>query len=128
MNIVLFDGICNLCNSTVSFLIKYDKHNQLHFAAQQTPSGKNLMQQYHVQQAHNSVILIKGDTVFYKSDAIIEITKLITGWPRIFQYTDILPKWFRNTVYDFIAKNRYRIFGKKLECSIPPEATSKRFL
>lgn len=128
MNIVLFDGVCNLCNSTVLFLIKQDTHHNLHFSAQQTEVGKKLMLSHHIVNDKNSVILISEDQVFYKSDAIIEIAKLLTGWPKILQYGKVLPKWLRNFLYDLIAKNRYRIFGKRNECAIPSEANKVKFL
>ena len=128
MNIVLFDGVCNLCNSTVLFLIKYDKNNHLHFAAQQSISGKNLMEEFNILGDKKSVIFIKEGNVFYKSDAIIEIAKLIRGWSRIIKYTGIFPKGFRNAVYDLIANNRYLLFGKRDSCSVPSEINMKRFL
>jgi len=128
MNIVLFDGVCNLCNSTVLFLIKYDKNNYLHFAAQQSISGKNLMEEFNIAGDKKSVIFIKEGNVFYKSDAIIEIAKLIKGWPRIIKYTGIFPKGFRNAVYDLIANNRYLLFGKRDSCSVPSEINRKKFL
>ncbi len=128
MNIVLFDGVCNLCNSTVLFLIKHDTNNQLNFSAQQTEAGKNIMLQNNIAIDNNSVIFIKETKVYDKSDAIIEIAKLLTGWPSILQYGRIVPKWFRNFLYDLIAKNRYRIFGKRNECAIPSEANKVKFL
>ncbi len=128
MNIVLFDGVCNLCNSTVLFLIKYDKSNNLHFAAQQSIYGKNLMQQINIAGDNKSVILIKEGNVFYKSDAVIEIATLIKGWPRILKYSGIFPKGFRNAVYDLIANNRYLLFGKRDSCSVPSEINMKKFL
>ena len=128
MNIILFDGICNMCNYTVSFLIKHDTRHQLHFAAQQSQSGKNMINQHGIDNDKKSVILIKGVDVFYKSDAIIEIAKLITGWPSILQYCSILPRGFRNVAYDCIARNRYRIFGKKTNCPIPLESNKNRFI
>jgi len=128
MSIVLFDGVCNLCNSTVLFLIKHDTNNQLRFCAQQTEAGKNIMLQNNIATNNNSVIFIKERKVYDKSDAIIEISKLLTGWPSILQYGRIVPKWFRNFIYDLIAKNRYRIFGKRNECAIPSEANKVKFL
>ena len=111
MNIVLFDGLCNLCNNTVSFLIKYDKKNNLHFAAQQTNAGVKIMNQHLVKQDSRSVIFIKDASVYYKSDAIIEIAKLLSGWPRIAILAVIFPKFLRNWVYNLVAQNRYKIFG-----------------
>ncbi len=128
LNIVLFDGVCNLCNSTVSFLIKYDAKCHLHFAAQQTQAGKDIMTNYGIENEQNSVIFIKGKQVYYQSDAIIEIAKLISGWPRLLRYSYLIPSVLRNGVYDIIAKNRYKIFGKRTSCAIPKEEDKNRFL
>lgn len=128
MNIVVFDGICNLCNRTVSFLIKNDTNNLLHFTAQQNQAGIDIMHQYGIEAANKSVIFIKEDKVFYKSDAIIEISKLLTGWPRILKYSYLVPKLLRDGIYDIIAVNRYRLFGKRTTCSIPTKEHQHKFL
>ena len=128
MNIILFDGVCNLCNGTVLFLIKHDKKNNLHFAAQQSSAVNKIMQQYFVLNDSKSVVLIKDEKVYYKSDAIIEISKLLVGWPRLFIVISILPKGFRNWFYDIIANNRYKFFGKKEHSSIPSKANEHKFI
>jgi len=128
MNIILFDGVCNLCNNFVPFLIKYDKNNIFRFAAMQTKAGENIIQEYRILNDRKSIILIKQGTVFYKSDAIIEIAKQITGWPSILKYGFLFPKFLRDGIYDLIAKNRYFLFGKKDTCSTPSEKDSKRFI
>jgi predicted DCC family thiol-disulfide oxidoreductase YuxK len=128
MNIILFDGVCNLCNNFVPFLIKFDKNNIFHFAAMQTKAGENIMQEYRVLNDRKSIILIKEEVVLYKSDAIIEIARQITGWPSILKYGFLFPKFLRDGIYDLIAKNRYYLFGKKETCSIPSEKDSKRFI
>ena len=128
MTIVLFDGVCNLCNSTVLFLIQHDGKNNLHFAAQQTDAGKNIMQQHAILAENKSVILIKNELVFYKSDAVIEIAKLLTGWPRILKYTKLVPKFLRDGVYNLIAKNRYSIFGIRTTCMTPSNSNRERFI
>ena len=128
MNIILFDGVCNLCGNTVSLLIKYDKNNIFHFAAMQTKTGENIMQEFRVLNDRKSIILIKEGTVFYKSEAIIEIAKQITGWPSILKYGFLFPKFLRDGIYDLIAKNRYFLFGKKDTCSTPSEKDIKRFI
>ena len=128
MNIILFDGVCNLCNNFVPFLIKYDKNNIFRFAAMQTKAGERIMQEYHILNDRKSIILIKKGTVFYKSDAVIEIAKQITGWPSILKYGFLFPKFLRDGIYDLIAKNRYFLFGKKDTCSTPSEKDSKRFI
>ena len=128
MNIILFDGVCNLCSNSVSLLIKYDKNNIFRFAAMQTKAGENIMQDYHILNDRKSIILIKEGTVFYKSEAIIEIAKQITGWPSILKYGFLFPKFLRDGMYDLIAKNRYFLFGKKDTCSTPSEKDIKRFI
>ena len=128
MNIILFDGVCNLCNNFVPFLIKFDKNNIFHFAAMETKAGENIMQEYRVLNDRKSIILIKEGVVLYKSDAIIEIARQITGWPSILKYGFLFPKFLRDGIYDLIAKNRYYLFGKKETCSIPSEKDSKRFI
>jgi predicted DCC family thiol-disulfide oxidoreductase YuxK len=128
MNIILFDGVCNLCGNSVSLLIKYDKNNIFRFAAMQKKAGENIIQEYKILNDRKSIILIKEGTVFYKSDAIIEIAKQITGWPSILKYGFLFPKFLRDGIYDLIAKNRYFLFGKKDTCSTPSEKDIKRFI
>ena len=121
MNIVLFDGLCNMCSKTVLFLIKFDKKNNLHFAAQQTNAGIKIMNQYLVKQDSRSVIFIKENLVYYKSDAIIEITKLLSGWPRIAILAIIFPKflkigfmiWLPKTGIKFLENNQRVLFHLK---------------
>ncbi len=128
MNIVLFDGVCNLCNSTILFLIKHDTNHNLHFAATQTESGKKLMQQYNILDEEKSVILIKEGIVFFKSNAVIEIAKQITGWPHIFKYGNLFPAFIRDGFYNLIAKYRYALMGTRDSCSVPSKDHIERFL
>ena len=128
MNVILFDGICNLCNTTVSIIIKHDTNNNCNFAAQQSEYGKKLMQQFAIKEDHQSVIFIKDEKVYFKSDAVIDIAQLLTGWPHIFKYSYLVPKGIRNILYDFIAKNRYKFFGKRTTCSLPSPLHQHKFL
>jgi len=128
MNIILFDGVCNLCNNLVSFLIKYDKLNLFRFAALQTNAGERLMHEYQLLDDRKSIILIKDGIVFYKSDAIIEIAKQLTGWPQIFKNSSLFPRFLRNGIYNIIAKNRYHLFGKRAACSIPSEKDREKYI
>ena len=128
MNIVLFDGVCNLCNSTILFLIKHDTNHNLHFAATQTESGKNLMRQYNILDEEKSVFFIKDGIVFSKSNAVIEIAKQITRWPHIFKYGILFPAFIRDGVYNLIAKNRYALMGTRDSCSVPSKDHIERFL
>ena len=128
MNIVLFDGVCNLCNSTILFLIKHDTNHNLHFAATQTESGKNLMRQYNILDEEKSVFFIKDGIVFSKSNAVIEIAKQITRWPHIFKYGILFPAFIRDGIYNLIAKNRYALMGTRDSCSVPSKDHIERFL
>ena len=128
MNIVLFDGVCNLCNSTILFLIKHDTNHNLHFAATQTESGKKLMRHYNILDEEKSVFFIKEGIVFSKSNAVIEIAKQITGWPHIFKYGNLFPAFIRDGFYNLIAKNRYALMGTRNSCSIPSKDNMERFL
>ena len=128
MNIVLFDGVCNLCNSTILFLIKHDTNHNLHFAATQNDSGKKLMRQYKILDEEKSVFFIKEGIVFSKSNAVIEIAKQITGWPHIFKYGNLFPAFIRDGFYNLIAKNRYALMGTRDSCSVPSKDHIERFL
>ncbi len=128
MNIILFDGVCNLCNKLVLFLIKHDKNCVFEFSPLQTSAGEKLIHQYHLLNDNKSVILIKDGIVFYKSDAIIEIAKKMTGWPQLLKYGYLFPKFLRDRIYDLIAKNRYYLFGKQASCPIPSTDVKKRYL
>ncbi len=128
MNIVLFDGVCNLCNKTVLFLIKQDKNNHLHFAAMQTIAGESIIKKHAVKTNFRSVVFIKDELVFYKSDAVIEIIKQLSGWPRIVMIGLIFPRFLRNWIYDLVANNRYKFFGKQASCSMPSKANEHKFI
>ena len=127
--VVLFDGLCNLCNGSVNFIIKRDKLGKYKFASLQSEIGKDLSNKYNIDTSTvDSIILIKNNKVFIKSDAVLEILKdLPIGW-RLLRIGIILPKFMRDWLYDFIAKHRYQIFGKKDECPIPPKDVQDKFL
>ena len=128
MNIVVFDGVCNFCNRIVQIIIRHDPSCQMHFAAQQSESGIKLLQEYSIQESASSVVFITKGLVYYQSDAVIEIAKLLIGWPSIFKYSIIVPRFLRNGIYKIIAANRYRLFGKQAVCMVPREEDKRRFL
>lgn len=127
MNIIVFDGVCNFCNRVVQIIIRHDPSAQIHFTAQQTEAGEKLLHQYSIKESISSVVFITKGAVYYQSDAVIEIAKLLTGWPSVFKYTIIVPRFFRNYIYQLIAANRYRLFGKLDQCMVPKEEDKKRF-
>jgi predicted DCC family thiol-disulfide oxidoreductase YuxK len=128
MNIIVFDGVCNFCNRVVQIIIRNDPSAQLYFAAQQSEVGEQLLKDLAIKESSNSVLFVKDGLVYYQSDAVIEIAKLLTGWPGVFKYTIIVPRFFRNYIYQFIAANRYRLFGKQDQCMVPKEEDMKRFI
>lgn len=127
--ILLFDGLCNLCNGSVNFILKRDKQGKFKFASLQSEIGNMLCKQHNIDtNVVDSIILIKNDKIFIKSSAVLEILKDMTiGW-RVFRIGIILPKFVRDYLYDLIANHRYWIFGKKDECPIPPKDVQDRFL
>ncbi|HET8809584.1 MAG TPA: thiol-disulfide oxidoreductase DCC family protein [Flavobacteriaceae bacterium] len=127
--IVLFDGVCNLCNKAVTFIIEHDKKDVFRFASLQSEIGEKLTQERGIDTTKvDSIVLIDpGNAYFVKSSAALEIAKELSGysWMRFFLY---LPESFRNFIYDIIAKNRYGWFGKKDNCMIPTPELKEKFL
>lgn len=125
--IILFDGICNLCNGTVQFIIKHDPNEYFRFASLQSKAGSRLVKEFELQGALNTVILIENGKHFEKSDAVLKIARRLGGWKLLTLFW-ILPKPVRDFVYDLIARNRYNWFGKRESCMIPTPENEKRFL
>ena len=128
MNIIVFDGVCNFCNRIVQIIIRHDPSAQIHFAAQQSEAGENLMKDIAIKENSNSVLFVKDGLVYYQSDAVIEIAKLLKGWPSLFKYSIIVPRFIRNYIYQLVAANRYRLFGKQAQCMVPKEEDKGRFV
>ncbi|MDX1904619.1 MAG: thiol-disulfide oxidoreductase DCC family protein [Thermonemataceae bacterium] len=127
--IVLFDGVCNLCNATVQFLIVRDKKDQLRFASLQSEFGQKVLEKYHLpQKDFDSFVLLVGDKVYLRSSAALKVSAYLGVFWKVFQIFWLLPKPFRDWVYNFVAKNRYKWFGKKDECMLPsPQLKAKFF-
>ena len=128
-HILLFDGLCNLCNDSVNFILRRDKIGNFKFASLQSEFGIELTKRYNIDKnIVDSIVLIKNNKVFIKSSAVLEILKdLPIGWS-LFRIGNILPIIFRDWLYDIVAKHRYKIFGKKNECPIPSKDVQDRFL
>lgn len=119
--VILFDGICNLCNGTVDFLIKKDRKKQFRFVALQSEEGKKFVQNFKIPSETDSVILIKQNLIYFESDAIIEIATMLSYPWKLVNFAKIVPKIIRDGVYRSIAKNRYKWFGKTDSCQIITE-------
>jgi predicted DCC family thiol-disulfide oxidoreductase YuxK len=128
-NIILFDGICNLCSGSVQFIIKRDPKRVFQFASLQSAFGQQQLEKFGLDtNALHSIILIRNDQILERSDAIFEIAKKLKGvWP-IFYGFKILPRFFRDGLYNWIAKSRYKLFGKKDSCWLPTPELKSRFL
>ncbi len=128
--IILFDGVCNLCNSSIQFVIKHDKKDVFRFVSLQSELGKNILQHIGIQNNNiDSVVLYEpGISYYYKSDAALEIAKNLGGFWHFGTIFRIIPTTFRNYLYDFIAKNRYKWFGKNESCILPNESLNPKFL
>lgn len=128
--IILFDGVCNLCNSAIQFVIKHDKKNIYKFAALQSDVAKLLLNERGIDSSQiDSIILIDPNIAYYtKSAAALEIGKSFGGGWRLLGVFRWVPKPIRDWVYDLVAKNRYSWFGKQNECMIPSPELKAKFL
>jgi len=127
--IILFDGVCNLCNSSVTFVIQRDKKDLFRFAALQEPAGQKLIEKHQIDISKtDSIILIDGDKAYVKSTAALKVARHLGGaYPLLYGFM-IVPNFIRNWVYDYVAKNRYKWYGKKESCMIPTPELKSKFL
>lgn len=128
--IILFDGVCNLCNASVQFVIRRDRKDTFRFAALQSEAGKAFIRERGIDTSKiDSIVLIEPGIAYYvKSDAALRIARSLSGiWPAMGVFLGI-PSGIRDLVYDLIARNRYRIFGKKETCMIPTPELRAKFL
>ena len=126
--IILFDGVCNLCNGTVDFLLKRDRKKQFRFASIQSEAAQLLIRKYQIPVEIDSVILIKSNQVYFESDAAFEIAGMFSFPWKMAVIFRIIPKGIRDFIYRWIAKNRYRWFGKREICRIPDPTEKESFI
>ncbi|MDC6388387.1 thiol-disulfide oxidoreductase DCC family protein [Maribacter sp. PR1] len=128
--IILFDGVCNVCNGFVQFIIKRDKEDLFRFASLQSEIAQKLLSERTIDtQKIDSVVLIEPGVAYYlKSDAALEIGKELKGYRTLSKILGLIPSSLRNIVYDIIARNRYSWYGKKDECMIPTPEIKSKFL
>jgi predicted DCC family thiol-disulfide oxidoreductase YuxK len=128
--IILFDGLCNLCEASIQFVIKHDSADQFRFVALQSDLGQKIIAHIGINTKHiDSVILYRpGIAYYYKSNAALEIAKSLGGLFHLGTVFRIIPTTLRNTLYDYVAKNRYSWYGKKQSCMIPTEELKSKFL
>lgn len=126
--IVLFDGVCNLCNGAVNFLIDHDPAHQFRFAALQSETGHRLLAQHPELADTDSIVLLADQRIYIKSDAALTIVRYLKRPWRWLFVLRFLPKPLRDAIYDMVARNRYRIFGRTEACRIPTPELKALFL
>lgn len=127
--VILFDGVCNLCNSVVKLVIHQDKKAYFKLAALQSHAGQKLLKQHALpQKDFETFLLIENGNVYQQSDAALKVAKHFSWYWQWTQVLWLLPRSVRNAAYSFIARRRYRWFGKKETCMIPTPDNQQRFL
>jgi predicted DCC family thiol-disulfide oxidoreductase YuxK len=128
--IILYDGVCNLCNSAVQFIIKHDKKDAFRFVSLQSKLGLEILAYIGIDSKNiDSIVLYEpGLAYYYKSDAILQIAKSLNALYSLGVFFKIIPTGIRNHLYDYIARNRYKWYGKKESCMIPTPELKIKFL
>jgi predicted DCC family thiol-disulfide oxidoreductase YuxK len=128
--IILFDGVCNLCDASIQYVIKHDKDDVFRFVALQSELGQKLLKHIGINPIHiDSIVLYEpGIAYYYKSTAALQIAKGLKGIFTVATVFQILPTGFRDLIYEYVAKNRYQWYGKKESCLVPTPALKSKFL
>jgi predicted DCC family thiol-disulfide oxidoreductase YuxK len=127
--ILLFDGVCNLCNWAVKFVIRRDPHAKIKFAALQSAIGKLYSEKFKFTNKEiDFVIYIQDETPYIKSTAVLHLLKTLDSKVKYFYYLIFIPRFIRDFVYDIISKYRYSFFGKRSQCMTPRDDLKNRFL
>ena len=128
-NVIVFDGVCNLCNRAVSFIIERDSARVFRFSSMQSEAGAGLLSAHGIDPGNvDTLLLIRGGTPYIRSDAAIEIAKALDRPWRWVAIIRVIPKRIRDRVYSWVAANRYRWFGKRSECMTPTSGQRGRFV
>ncbi|AYC30492.1 thiol-disulfide oxidoreductase DCC family protein [Paenisporosarcina cavernae] len=126
--VILFDGMCNFCSGSVQFILKHEKDEDFQLASLQSDVAKRLLAEFVITKLPDSLVYIEGKTIYVESDAALNIARHL-HFPWVLGYSlRFFPKLFRDGVYRFIAKNRYKWFGKRKACFVPTPEIRKRFL
>ena len=128
-SIILFDGVCNLCNGAIQFVITRDRNNKFIFASLQSSSGQDLLLKFGLNISDfDSFVLIANQQYYTKSTAALKVAQELGGiWQLLYCFI-IIPKFIRDGIYDFVSRNRYKWFGKKDQCMLPTPALKEKFL
>lgn len=128
-HLVIFDGICNLCNGTVQFIIKRDRKKRFSFTTYQSKTGQDILKQNGIPvKDQSTVVYLKNGVPCFKSKAVLEILKDLGCCWNLLYILIVIPPFLRDFVYDIIARNRYKVFGKSESCMVPTLEQMDRFL
>jgi predicted DCC family thiol-disulfide oxidoreductase YuxK len=127
--IILFDGVCNLCSSSVQFVIRHDPQHHFRFASLQSNFGQQILEQFNLSTSDlSSFILLENGKIYTRSTGALKVAKQLNkGWSLLYAFI-IVPAFIRDAVYQFIAKNRYKWFGKKTACWVPSKELQALFI
>ena len=129
MPILLFDGHCNLCNAWVHFIVKRDTEKIIRFASLQSKAGRQMLEKHKIEENYiESIVLFEEERFSVSSSAALRTLSYFDGWERHLIFLSVVPRSLRDLVYRFIAKNRYKWFGRREQCMVPTAELSKRFL
>ena len=129
MPILLFDGHCNLCNAWVQFIVKRDSASTIRFASLQSGSGRRLLEEHKIDENYiDSLVLFEEERFSVSSNAALRTLSYFDGWERHLIFLSVVPRSLRDLIYRFIAKNRYKWFGRREQCMVPTAELRKRFL
>lgn len=127
--IILFDGVCNYCNDKVNFIIKNDTNDSFRFVALQSETGQKIITYLGIDKSINSIILYEPDYAYFiKSEAVFRIIKHLSSSLKLLLFFNFIPLGIKNLLYDYIAKNRYKWYGKKEQCMMPLEEVANKFI
>lgn len=132
--VLLYDGVCAVCNKTVQTILKHDRQGTMRFAALQSDYGRRALERHTEFKDTDSVILLEAthedgeEHAYARSTAALKVASYLGGIWKVFLIAYILPRPFRDALYDFVARNRYRIFGRHESCMLPPPNSRARFL
>lgn len=127
--LLLFDGVCNLCNHTVQILLKIDTKGVLKFASLQSPLGKAILNSTNLElEGVDSVVLVYQGRIYIYSSAIVKLGEIVGGKWKVMKILKLIPPRLLDVMYRWIARNRYRVFGKQESCMIPTPELRTRFI
>ena len=128
-NIIIFDGVCNFCNSAVNFIINRDPNGVYAFTPMQSEISQELIEKYQEGDFDfDTFLLIKNGVCYVRTDAILEIIQDLTGYWFLFGVSRVIPRSIRDYCYSVVARNRYKLFGKRESCMVPTPEVRNRFI